>query len=74
MSTRQVQAEVPSQRPPNELRQPRPEQQGVVGEHAWPLVEQVAPGWHEPTLLPVGTVQLRPEQQSALVVHRAFCG
>jgi hypothetical protein len=74
MTTRQVQAEEPSQRPPNELRQERPEQQPAVGEHACPLDEQVAPLVHEPTVLPWGTAQLRPEQQSALVVHRPVSG
>ena len=72
MITRHVQAEVPSHVPPPEFRQESPEQQAVLAEHAWPLDEQVDPGWQEPTLLPSGTSQLRPEQQSALVVHRPF--
>jgi hypothetical protein len=72
--TRQVQAVVPSQRPPPELRHERPEQQGLVGEHAWPLDEQVAPCWQVPMVLPEGTEQSRPSQQSAPVVHTAFCG
>jgi hypothetical protein len=74
MITRQVQDEEPSQSTPAVLRQERPEQQPTVGEHAWPLDEQLAPGWQEPTLLPSGTSQVIPEQQSALVVHRPFWG
>ena len=74
MITRHVQAEVPSQLDPKEFRQDRPEQQRFVGEHAWPLDEQVDPGWQEPTVLPCGTAQLKPEQQSALVTHTLFWG
>jgi hypothetical protein len=74
MTTRQVQAEVPSHELPKALRQDRPEQHGSFGEHAWPLDEQVAPGWQEPTVLPRGTSQRRPEQQSDVVVHRPFWG
>ncbi len=74
MITRQVQDVVPSQLPPAGLRQERPEQQPTEGEHAWPLDEQVAPGWQEPTVLPGSTEQRRPEQQSALVTHTLFWG
>ena len=74
MITRHVQAVLPSHTTPAEFRQDKPEQQGLEGEHAWPLDEQVDPGWQEPTVLPSGTEQLRPEQQSALVTHTLFWG
>ena len=74
MITRHVQAVEPSHTTPAAVRQDSPEQQGLVGEHAWPLDEQVDPGWQLPTVLPCGTEQLRPEQQSALVTHTLFWG
>jgi hypothetical protein len=50
MTIRHKQADVPSHVAPAELRQARPAQHGSVGEHAWPLDEQVAPGWQEPVV------------------------
>ena len=47
----------------------RREAQRLQAEHAWPLDEQVAPGWQVPEVLPSGTWQLRPEQQSEPEVH-----
>jgi hypothetical protein len=74
MTTRHVQAEEPSHNEPAEFRQDSPEQQRLVGEHAWPLDEQVDPGSQKPEVEPSGTEQLRPEQQSALVTHRPAWG
>ncbi len=54
--------------------QARPEQHGLVPEHAWPLDEQVAPGWQLPVVAPLGTSQRRPWQQSAPEVQAPFCG
>jgi hypothetical protein len=51
-----------------------PEQHRLVVEHAWPLAEQVAPGWQEPEVAPLGTSQRRPWQQSAPDVQLPFCG
>jgi hypothetical protein len=52
----------------------RPVQHLVVVEHAWPLAEQVAPGWQVPEVAPLGTWHIRPWQQSAPEVHTPFCG
>jgi hypothetical protein len=43
MMTWQTQDVVPSHTVPAVDRQDRPEQQPCVGEHAWPLTEQVEP-------------------------------
>lgn len=69
MGIRQTQAEVPSHASPVAVRQDRPVQHGSVSEHAWPLDEQVAPSWQVPEVLPSGTWQVRPEQQSEPEVH-----
>jgi len=74
MGIRQTQAEVPSHWRFVVVRQDRPEQQGLVGEQAWPLDEQVAPGWQVPVVLPWGTWQDRPEQQSEPEVHAPLWG
>lgn len=54
--------------------QDSPEQHGVVAEHAWPLAEQVAPGWQVPVVAPLGTSQRKPSQQSAPEVQAPLCG
>lgn len=74
MGTTQTHVEVPSHASPEPLRHDRPVQHALVSVHAWPLDEQVEPMMHEPTVLPSGTLQLRPEQQSALVVHMPVSG
>lgn len=74
MMTWQTQAEPPSQLPPAVERQDRPEQQPAVGEHAWPLTEQVDPGSHFPVVSPSRMLQVSPEQQSELEVHTPVCG
>jgi hypothetical protein len=70
----QTHAEVPSHRTLAAVRQDRPEQQGLLGEHAWPLAEHVAPGWQVPVVDPRGTSQRRPRQQSDPEVHAPPCG
>ncbi len=69
MTIRQTQAVVPVHSPPAEVRQARPAQHGFADEHAWPLDEQVAPDSQVPVVLPSGTSQRRPEQQSEPEVH-----
>jgi hypothetical protein len=74
MGIRQTQAVVPLHSSPVEVRQDRPVQHGLAGEHAWPLDEQVAPGWQVPVVPPSGTSQRRPEQQSEPEVHAPLWG
>jgi hypothetical protein len=75
MITAQMQGSVPLQTAPLlTLSQARPEQHGLVGEHAWPPAEQVAPGWQVPVVAPLGTSQRIPWQQSAPEVQAPFCG
>jgi hypothetical protein len=52
----------------------RPVQHALLAEHAWPPAEQVEPGWQLPVVVPAGTSQRRPWQQSAPAVHAPFCG
>jgi hypothetical protein len=65
MITVQTHGSVPVQAVPAAVSQLSPEQHGPVGEHAWPLAEQVPPGWQVPVVDPLGTSQRRPWQQSA---------
>jgi hypothetical protein len=74
MTIWQTQADVPSHDAPPEVRQARPAQHEPLPVHAWPLDEQVAPGWQEPVAEPSGTSQRRPEQQSEPEVHAPFWG
>lgn len=74
MITAQVQGWLPSQSPPAAVSQDRPKQHGLLGEHAWPPAEQVAPGSHVPVVLPPGIRQPRPVQQSDADVHALLWG
>ena len=51
-----------------ELTQNKPVQQVVLVEHGWPTPGQLL-GWQVPVVLPPGTLQLSPEQQSAVEVQ-----
>ena len=55
------------------FRQTKPEQQGPVAEHAWPLPGQL-PCWQVPVVLPAGMLQLRPAQQSEVDVQLPLNG
>lgn len=74
MITVQRQGSEPVQAAPAVVSQLRPWQQPTVGEHAWPLAEQVAPGWQVPRVEPAGTSHRRPWQQSAPEVQAPLCG
>ena len=49
-------------------------QHAVFVEQAWPLAEQLAPGWQVPEVAPLGTSHRMPSQQSAPEVHAPPCG
>ena len=51
-----------------ELTQNKPVQQVVLVEHACPTPGQLL-GWQVPVVLPPGTLQFSPEQQSAVEVQ-----
>ena len=72
--TRHVQDVVPSQVAPAAFRHDMPGQQGLLGEHACPPLEQVAPDWHFPLMSPWRMLQRSPAQQSAPAVHTPFSG
>jgi len=69
MITVQVQGCVPSQLVHVPVSHWRPKQHGLLGAHAWPAAEQVAPASQTPVVLPPGMRQPRPEQQSAAEVQ-----
>ncbi len=56
-----------------ELTQARPEQQAVMVEHAWPTPGQLL-CWQVPVVLPAGTLQFSPEQQSDVEVQTPLNG
>ncbi len=55
------------------FRQTKPEQQGPVAEHAWPLPGQL-PCWQVPVVLPAGILQPKPAQQSEVAVQLPLNG
>ena len=60
-----------SQKPPV---QERPPQHGELALHAWPASPQrLTSGWQVPEVVPLGTWQAKPAQQSAETVHEADC-
>jgi hypothetical protein len=65
---------VPVQAAPVLVVQDSPEQQPSVGEQVWPAPEQVAPALQVPLVEPEGMLQLRPVQQSPVVVQAVSCG
>ena len=70
----QVQDVVPVHPVPVVLVQNRPEQHAWPAEQAWPSCGHVAPVLHVPLVAPDGTSHVKPEQQSADVMHWPAAG